>query len=488
MPTRTSELDDLRAALTGRLVGPGDADYDTTRSVWNGGIDRRPAVVARCADPADVATTIRFARDAGLDLTVRGGGHSFGGDAVSDDGVMIHLGDLNAVSVDPVGRTARCGGGTTWAQLDAATQAHGLATPGGTVSHTGVGGLTLGGGFGWLTHEFGLSCDNLLAATVVTADGRTLRAAADEHPDLFWALRGGGGNFGVVTEFEFRLHPVGPMVQLGLFFWDVERGQDALRLAREIVESLPPRMGALIAGSSVAPSPFVPREHHHATGFTLMVVGFGADNDHARLVESVRTGLPPLFDIVTPIPYAMLQQMVDEPVPWGTLGYQKAVYLSSLSDAAISVAVEQLPRRQSSMSFMPIHPLGGAFAAVAEDATAFGGPRQPVIAFNVAAIAPTRELLDADRAWARTCYDRLRPYAANAGSYVNFMTEFEDDRVRATFGDAKYLRLARIKASYDPDNVFHHNVNIRPEFAAATIRSDAPRDPQVKVQGSAARH
>ena len=466
MPSGTSNLEDLRAALTGRVVGPGDAEYDTARSVWNGEIDRRPAVVARCADPADVAATVRFARDAGLDLTVRGGGHSFGGQAVCDGGVVIHLGDLNAVSVDPIARTARCGGGTTWAQLDAATQEHGLATPGGTVSHTGVGGLTLGGGFGWLTHEFGLSCDNLLAATVVTADGRTLRAAADEHPDLYWALRGGGGNFGVVTEFEFQLHPVGPLVQLGLFFWDIERGPDALRLARQVVESLPPRMGALIAGTNMAPSPLVPPEHHNAPGFTLIVVGFGADNDHARLVDSVRTSLPPLFDIVTPIPYAMVQQMADGPVPWGTLGYQKAVYLSSLSDAAISVAVEQLPRRQSPMSFMPIHPLGGAFTAVAEDATAFGGPRQPVIAFNVAAIAPTQQLLDADRAWVRGFCDRLRPYAVNAGSYVNFMTEFDDDRVRATFGATKYARLAEIKATYDPDNVFHHNANIRPELAA----------------------
>ena len=487
MPPRTSDLDDLRAGLTGRVIGPGDADYETNRSVWNGEIDRRPAVVARCADPADVATTIRFARDAGLDLTVRGGGHNFGGDAVSDGGVMIHLGDLNGVSVDPVGRTARCGGGTTWAQLDAATQAHGLATPGGTVSHTGVGGLTLGGGFGWLTHEFGLSCDNLLSATVVTADGRTLRAAADEHPDLFWALRGGGGNFGVVTEFEFGLHPVGPLVQLGMFFWDLERGQDALRLAREIVDSLPPRMGALIGGSTAQPSPFVPPEHHNAPGFSLVVVGFGADDDHARLADSVRTSLPPLFDLVTPMPYAMVQQALDQTVPWGTLGYQKGVYLSSLSDGAISVAVEQLPRRRSPMSFMPIHPLGGAFTAVAEDATAFGGPRQPVIAFSIAAIAPTQELLDADRSWVRGFYDRLRPHALSAGSYVNFMTEFDDDRVRATFGATKYARLADIKATYDPDNVFHHNANIRPEFAAVTSLSDVRREPNVKVRGSAAR-
>jgi FAD/FMN-containing dehydrogenase len=238
------DLADLRAGFHGRVTAHQDADYDSARAVWNGEIDWRPAVVARCAGAADVAAAIRFARDADLDLTVRGGGHNFGGAAVADGAVMIHLGDMNTVSVDPAARTARCGGGATWAQLDAATQQHGLATPGGTISHTGVAGLTLGGGFGCLTHEFGLSCDNLLSATVVTADGRTTRAAADEHPDLFWALRGGGGNFGVVTEFEFRPPPVGPIVQVAMFFWELEHRQEALRLGREITGSVPARTGA----------------------------------------------------------------------------------------------------------------------------------------------------------------------------------------------------------------------------------------------------
>ena len=466
MASATSDPAGLSSALSGRVIGPGDADYDAARLVWNGEIDRRPAAVARCVDAPDVATAIRFARDAGLDLTVRGGGHNFGGAAVSDGAVMIHLGDMSQVSVNPVACTARCGGGTTWAQLDAATQQHGLATPGGTISHTGVGGLTLGGGFGWLTHQFGLSCDNLLSATVVTADGRTVRAAADEHPDLFWALRGGGGNFGVVTDFEFGLHPVGPVVQVGLFFWDLDHGRDALRLAREITASLPEKMGALIAASNAPPAPFVPPQHHFAPGYSLVVVGFGAETDHARLVDSVRSALPPLFDLVTPMPYVAVQQMLDDAAPWGILGYEKAVYLDTLSDAAIEITLDQLPRKQSPMSFCPIFPVGGAFTAVAEEATAFGGPRQPVTAFNIAAIAPTVELLDADRSWARGFWDVLRPHAQGTGSYVNFMTEFDDDRVRATFGAAKYARLAEIKAAYDPDNVFHHNANIRPELAS----------------------
>ncbi len=462
MPSSMSPLENLRLGFHGRVIAPKDADYDSARSVWNGEIDRRPAMVARCTDAADVAAAIRVARDADLDLTVRGGGHNFGGAAVADGAVMIHLGDMNTVSVDPVARTARCGGGATWAQLDAATQQHGLATPGGTISHTGVGGLTLGGGFGWLTHEFGLSCDNLLSATVVTADGRTVRATADDQPDLFWALRGGGGNFGVVTEFEFRLHPVGPIVQVAIFFWALEHGAEALRLGREIAGSLPVRTGAQIAMLNAPPAPFVPERYRFAPGCALFLVGFGAESDHARLVDSVRSTLEPQFDLVTPMPYAGLQQMLDESAPPGIFGYEKAVYLPSLSDAVIGVAMEHLPGRRSPLSFSPVFPIGGAFTAVADDATAFGGPRRPITAFNVTALATSQELLNADRAWVRAFWEALRPHALDSGSYVNFMTEFEDDRVRAAFGADKYARLAAVKSAYDPDNVFHHNANVRP--------------------------
>lgn len=447
--------------LTGRVITPEDAGYDDARAVWNGEIDRRPAAVVRCADAADVAATIRFARGAGLDLTVRGGGHNFGGAAVADGAVLVHLGDLDGVTVDPVRRTARCGGGATWAQLDAATQRHGLATPGGTISHTGVGGLTLGGGFGWLTHQFGLSCDNLRSATVVTADGRTVRAADDEHPDLFWALRGGGGNFGVVTEFEFQLHPVGPIVQLGLFCWGLGDGHGALRLGRDVVAALPEQMGVQMAALSAPPAPFVPPQHQGAPVLALILVGFGAASDHARLVDSIRAAQPPLFDLVTPMPYTALQQLLDDSAPPGIFGYEKAVYLPGLSEPVIEATVRRLPARTSPQSFVPIFPLSGAFTRVPDEATAFGGPRELVMAFNVAALAPNQELLDADRAWVRGFWEELRPHALNSGSYVNFMTEFDDDRVRAAFGD-KHARLAAVKATYDPDNVFHHNPNIRP--------------------------
>ncbi len=456
------DLDALRTRLSGRVLTPSDAGYDQARSVWNGAIDRRPAVVAQVAEPADVAAAIGFARDAGLEISVRGGAHNFGGAAVGDGGLTIDLSGLRDVSVDPDARIARCGGGATLSDLDAATQAHGLATTGGTVSHTGVGGLTLGGGAGWLTSLFGLSCDNLLAAEVVTADGAVLRASADEHPDLFWGLRGGGGNFGVVTEFVFRLHPVGPLGQLGLFFWGLEAGREALALAQQVTAALPSRMGAVIAALNAPPAPFVPGEYHFTPGYALLVAAFGADAEHAGLAAEVRAALPPLFEFTTPIPYVQLQQMLDESAPWGILAYEKALYLDALSPEAIAVITEQVPGKRSPMSMMLAFPLGGAYCAVPDEATAFGGPRRPAVALGFTAVTPDPAVLDADRDWVRQSWQKLLPHSSGPGSYVNFMTDFDGDRVRAAYGPAKYQRLARVKAAYDPDNVFHRNPNIIP--------------------------
>ncbi|HEX8005471.1 MAG TPA: FAD-binding oxidoreductase [Trebonia sp.] len=456
------ELNGLRSRLAGRVITTADDDYDQARSVWNGAIDRHPAVIARCSGAADVAAAVGFAQDVGLEISVRGGAHNFGGAAVGDGGLTVDLSAMCQVSVDPDARIARCGGGTTLAQLDAATQAHGLATTGGTVSHTGVGGLTLGGGFGWLTPQFGLSCDNLLSAEVVTASGEVLRASREQHPDLFWALRGGGGNFGVVTEFEYQLHPVGPLAQLGLFFWDLEDGDAALALAQQVTAGLPPRMGALIAGLNAPPAPFVPEQHHFRPGFALIVAAFDADAEHAALAGKVRSALPPLFEFITPIPYVALQQMLDEAAPWGILAYERALYLDSLSPGVISVITAQQPRKQSPMSLLIAFPLNGAFCEVPDDATAFGGSRTPGIAITIAAIAPEPGLLAADRDWARHFWADLLPHAPGPGSYVNFMTDYEADRVRASYGPAKYQRLAQVKAAYDPGNVFHRNPNINP--------------------------
>ena len=279
---------------------------------------------------------------------------------------MIHLGSMNSVTVDPTARRAVCGGGATWADVDAATQQHALATPGGFISHTGIAGLTLGGGIGWLTKKAGLSCDNLVAAEIVTADSRIVRASKDDNAELFWALRGGGGNFGVVTSFEFALHPVGPLVNLGLFFFGLENGPQALRFAREYIKTLPPEAIAFLAiGLSAPPAPFVPEQYRFRPGHALLVAGFGSAEEHERIVAPIRKAVTPLFELVTPIPYVALQQMFNESAVWGSLAYEKALYLDELSDAAIAVIGEHVPKKSSPLSFCPTFTLAGAYRAPA---------------------------------------------------------------------------------------------------------------------------
>jgi FAD/FMN-containing dehydrogenase len=378
---------------------------------------------------------------------------------------MIDLGAMCAVEVDPATRRAFCGGGTRWSQLDAATQEHGLAAPGGFISHTGVGGLTLGGGLGWLSRKAGLSCDNLVSVELVTADGSVLGASADQNPELFWAVRGGGGNFGVVTLFEFRLHKVGPTVPLALSFWGLDHGPEAFRAARDQFPQLPDDVAAFMAGLNAPPAPFVPEQYKGAPGYAVLLVGHGSAQAHAQAVGALRKAVPPAFTFDTPIPYTGLQKMFDESAPWGIRGYEKAVYLDELTDPAIEVIAQHLPTKKSPMSFMPVFVLGGEYARHADDETAFGGSRRARYVVNVAAVAPTAELLDADRAWARAFWSDLVPHAGGVGSYVNFMADFEQDRVVASYGPEKYDRLSRVKATYDPDNVFHLNANIRPAAA-----------------------
>jgi FAD/FMN-containing dehydrogenase len=448
--------------IRGAALPAQDPGITDVRPAFNAMHTGTPAIVESCTGTADVAAAIDLARDTGREIAVRGGGHNFSGSCIADDAVMIDLGPICEVRVDPDGKRATCGGGTTWRALDAATQEYGLATPGGFVSHTGVGGLTLGGGMGWLSRMAGLSCDNLLSVEIVTADGTVRRAAADENPDLFWAVRGGGGNFGVVTAFEFRLHEIGPIVQLALSFWDLDHGRDAFRAARDLIPSLPDDITMFLAALNAPPAPFVPEVHHGRPGYAVLLVGHGEPEDLKAKVAALREAAPPLFAFDTPIPHAQLQQMFDEAAPWGIRAYEKALYLDELTDAAIDVIVDHVPHKQSPMTFMPIFVLGGEYARHADDETAFGGSRRSTIVFNVAAMAPTADLLDAERAWVRSFWSALVPHSSGVGSYVNFMSEFEEDRIRNSYGDAKYDRLARIKAVYDPDNVFHLNANIRP--------------------------
>jgi hypothetical protein len=431
--------------------------------VWNGAIDRKPALIARCSTAEDVAQAVQFASDNQMEVAVRGGGHSYAGYGVSEGGLMIDLSPMNHVGVDQKARRATCGGGATWEAVDAAAQEHGLATPGGFISHTGIGGLTLGGGVGWLTKKAGLSCDNMVGAEVVTADSRIVHASTDENPGLFWALRGGGGNFGVVTSFEFALHEVGPMVNLGLFFWGLDNGTEALRFSHDFIKTLPADAAAFLAiGLSAPPAPFVPEQYHLVTGHALLVVGLGSPEAHATAVAPIRETVPPLFEMVTPIPYVALQQMFNEGAEWGMLGYEKALYLDDLSGDALAVIAEYAPKKNSTDAFCPTFVLDGAFLDKKEDESAFSGGRTHGYVFNIAGDSRTTEEYEAGRVWVREFWEAMRPHARGSGGYINFQTEADEDRVRSSYGTEKYARLAKIKAEWDPKNLFHLNANIRP--------------------------
>ena len=457
-----SGIGDLRTTIGGPVLGPDDPGYDDARRLWNAAIDGHPAVIARCQSAADVSGALAFAREHGLEVAVRGGAHSPGGASVVDDGLMIDLSLLNQVTVDPVAKRARVSGGALLGDLDAATQEHGLAVPAGMISHTGVAGLTLGGGMGWLSRKHGLSIDNLVSAQVVTADGQIRSAAEDENADLLWALRGGGGNFGVVTEFEFQLHEVDPIVQFGMIFWDLAHGTEMFRMAREVIAKLPRELNIVIGSVNAPPAPFVPEEHHFKPGYVAIVTGFGSAETHAQVMAEIRDALPPLFEFATPMPYTALQQLLDEANAWGRYCYDKGTYLEDLSDEAIEVITTHVPLKHSPMSVLLFYRLDEAYSEVAEDATAFSGGRSPRYAAFMVAVCPTPELLTADRAWVRTFWEALLPYSGGIGSYVNAISDDNvDDRVKASYGP-KYERLAELKAKYDPTNIFHRNANIKP--------------------------
>jgi FAD/FMN-containing dehydrogenase len=315
---------------------------------------------------------------------------------------------------------------------------------------------------GWLTRKAGLASDNLVSAEVVTADGRILQASEHDHPDLFWGIRGGGGNFGVVTTFEFKLHSVGPLVQFGLFFWSLERTAEVLRLAEELISTLPSDLNIIIAGINAPPEPFVPEQHRFRPGCALLITGFSSHEEHETVVARVRKQLPPLFDLVAPMPYVQLQKLLDEANPFGVCAYDKALYLAELSEDVIAVVAEHLPRKTSPLSPVLFYRLDGAYSEVGEDSTAFGGGRSPRYVIFIIGLADSSERLGAERQWVRSFWEALQPHAMGIGSYINGEAEHAHDRVLSSYGPAKYDRLARIKAIYDRDNVFHLNANIRP--------------------------
>jgi FAD/FMN-containing dehydrogenase len=457
MDTTAIPTSPLAAALrahgfVGRLVEPADTDYDTARAGWNGAIDRRPAAVAYASDAGDVAGGIRASLAVGLKFTIRAGGHSVSGRSIRDGALCIDLRALNPVEVDAGRAVVRVGGGALLGELDAATQEHGLAVPAGQVSHTGVGGLTLGGGLGWLMRRHGLTIDSLLSAEVVLADGQVVRASGDEHPDLFWALRGGGGDFGVVTSFEFRAHPVGPIVLAGLLVYPWEQAREALRASRALMAGAPDELtvfDVLLTAPPVAPFP------PELQGRPVVAVGVawcGDPGEGERVLAPLRADCPPALDLVGPMPYVALQSMIDQTAPHGWNFYDRQHYLDEVSDGfidAVLAGFEQVPTPQA---HVVTGWLGGAVDRTAPGETAFGhrGARAFTWIIGCSVEEPVEEVAD----WVRQVWDATEPFSTG-GVYVNALNS--ERSVRDAYSDEIWERLVSVKRRYDPDGVFGGN-------------------------------
>jgi hypothetical protein len=458
MQPRVAKIDGFR----GRLIGAADGDYDIARAIWNGAIDRRPRWIARCSGTADVIAAVQFAHDHDLEIAIRGGGHNVAGTAVCDDGIVIDLSAMRAVQVDPAGRRAWVQGGALWGDVDHETQAHGLATTGGIVSHTGVAGLTLGGGVGWLMRKHGLTIDNLLAVDIVMADGELLRASENEHADLFWALRGGGGNFGVVTSFEFRLDTVGPNVLAGPILWDASEAADVLRCYRDFVRDAPDELGTVVRFGAAPPLADIREDLHWRPVIMIGTLYAGPIEDAEHVLRPLRAIGSPLLDLVGPTPYVAFQSAIDSTVVHGWNYYWKSSHLPELRDELIDVIAAHAFSCASPRSYAAMFHLKGAVSRVPEGATAFGN-RHASHAITIDAVwRPGEDFGERDTAWTRNFFAALGPF--REGVYVNFLGADEDPgRVCEAYGDAVYRRLVEVKTKYDPDNVFHHNQNIRPQ-------------------------
>ena len=455
----SDKIEKLKGSLKGTIVLSDDPGYDDVRAIWNAMIDRRPAVIVQCAEADDVPHAVAFARDNGLDISIRGAGHNIAGNAVCNDGMMIDFSAMKNVRVESDQRRAFADSGATLRDFDEAAQAHGLATPLGINSTTGIAGLTLGGGFGWLTRKYGMTVDNLVSADVVTADGRKLRASDDENADLFWALRGGGGNFGVVTRFEFRLHPAGPEVLAGLLVFPFEQATQVLTQYREFTESAPEEMNVWVVLRQAPPLPFLPEEVHGKNVVVLAIFYVGEIARGNKLIESLRGFGAPHGEHISSQPYTQWQQAFDPLLTPGARNYWKSHNFTELRDGALNSMIEFAGKLPSPQCEIFIGHIAGAANRVSADAMAYAH-RDAKFVLNVH--GRWDDAADDERciAWARTFFEASAPYAS-AGAYVNFMTEDESERVVSAYGP-NYDRLVQIKKQYDPENVFHFNQNIKP--------------------------
>jgi FAD binding domain/Berberine and berberine like len=452
-------LRELETSFRGQLIRPGDGSYEEHRKIWNGSIDRRPALIARCAGVADVIAALGLAKRAGLQVAVRSGGHSFPGLSMCDGGIVIDLSLMRAIRVDPETRTARTQAGALWGDFDHETQAFGLATTGGIVTHTGVAGLTLGGGIGWLQRKHGLTIDQLIGVDLITAEGELVKASAAENVDLFWGVRGGGGNFGIVTEFEFRLHPVGPTVLAGPIFWPIEESPRVLRFYREWIADAPDELMTIVIHRKAPPLDFVPAELHGQLVVAIVCCYAGPLDEGAKVLRPLKDFRSPVLDLCEPKPYVAHQGMFDPSFPHGRWYYMRACDVAELTDDVIDITVEHSMRIRSPLTTFPIWQMGGAVARVDDDDAAFNG-RGAGHTFNITGSTETAAGFDEEREWARSFWSALEPH--RTGVYVNFLMNEGTERVREAYGAAKYDRLRTLKRRYDPENLFRLNQNISP--------------------------
>jgi len=448
--------------LGGSLIGASDADYDEVRQLWNGMHDKKPALIARCTGVADVIASVNFARENNLLISVRGGGHNVSGSASNDGGMMIDLSSMKSIWIDQAKQTALVQGGATLADLDRETQVFGLAAAGGVVSTTGVAGLTLGGGLGWLRKKYGLSIDNLISVDMVTADGRFVKASADENSDLFWAVRGGGGNFGIVTTFEYQLHPVGPMVTLAAPFYPAEEAKEILPVWRDFMESSPDEISGSAMFWTIPPAPDFPEETHGRRVLILATVHCGSLDEGEKLMKPLREISMPLVDLSTPIPWTMLQSMFDPFFPKGEQHYYfKSTYIKAMDEATIDAMLDRAINPPQPMVLIAIWQYGGAMSRVDDTATAFTGRKNKYL-FSIDACWADAGADEEVLAYSREFWKHMQDYSPG-GLYVNFAGLGEEgvDLVKSAYG-ANYERLLQVKRNYDPDNFFRNNQNIKP--------------------------
>ena len=454
-------IEQLRAAVGGEVVTPDHPDYEEARRVWNGMVDCHPAVIVRCASTEDVVAAVNFGREHRLVVSVRGGSHSTPGYSTCDHGIVIDLGPMHDVKVDPEARTARVGGGANWGQMDAATQEHGLAVTGGRVSDTGVGGLATGSGSGWLERMYGVTAESLISAEVVTADGSVVRASADENPELFWGLRGGGGNFGAVTEFEFKLHPVGPIALGGMLVYPRERAGEVLRFYRDFMEQAPDEVGGGAALITAPPEEFVPEAMRGQPAMGIVFLYVGPVEEGEEAVRPLREATDPVVDLIGPMPYVALQQMLDGGNPRGVREYFKVDWVNALPDDAIDEIVEQAERLPAPFGQLILAPQGGAMSRTNGSDMALNAPDAPWAYFCLSMwMDPAED--DQNRSWARGFAEAMKPYEVGT-PYPNFIAADETAaRLRSSYGPEKYERLLALKRKWDPDNLFRLNQNIDP--------------------------